>query len=201
VKGCSVLVADDHPALVAAISSYLQANDYTVVGPARDGAEAVRLATEELPEVAIVDWRMPRLAGTALVEALLEASAELRILIYTADGDEQLASEAFTAGAVAVLLKAAPLTDVVRALEVVRRGRSYLDAALRRPASSSGNLTPREREVLRLLADGLRHEEIAERLGIGSETVRTHLRKASDRLGAATRTQAVATALREGLIS
>jgi DNA-binding CsgD family transcriptional regulator len=67
--------------------------------------------------------------------------------------------------------------------------------------SRTSPLTERELEVLRLLADGLRHEEIGKRLGIGSETVRTHLRKASDRLGAATRTQAVATALRQGLIS
>jgi DNA-binding NarL/FixJ family response regulator len=87
----------------------------------------------------------------------------------------------------------------VRALDAARAGRAYLDPALR--ARRRGSLTERELDVLRLLAEGLPHEEIGRRLGIGSETVRTHLRKASERLGASTRTQAVATALRLGLIA
>lgn len=197
----TVLVADDHPALLAAVASYLDANDYEVVGPARDGEDALALAVDARPELALVDWRMPRLAGTELVRAIVEGSPGTRVVVYTADADQSLAADALDAGAVAVILKEAPLADLVRALDVVRQGRSYLDPALRRSPASRSALTERELDVLRLLADGLRHEEIGRRLGIGSETVRTHLRKASDRLGAATRTQAVATALREGLIS
>jgi DNA-binding NarL/FixJ family response regulator len=98
------------------------------------------------------------------------------------------------------VLKEAPLADLVRALEAALGGGSYLDPAVAR-TKRSGNLTPRELDVLGLLAEGLQHEEIGRRLGISSETVRTHLRKASDRLGATTRTQAVATALRMGLIT
>ena len=197
----SVLVADDHPALLAAVSSYLEANDFDVVAVARDGEQACVLAGEHLPDVALVDWRMPRLFGAGLVAAVAATAPQTRIVVYTADGDAMLAREAFDAGAVAVLLKEAPIPDVVRAVNAALDGRTYVDAALRRPSSRSTPLTQRELEVLRLLADGLRHEEIGKRLGIGSETVRTHLRKASDRLGAATRTQAVATALRQGLIS
>jgi DNA-binding NarL/FixJ family response regulator len=196
----TVLVADDHPALLAAVSSYLEAHDFDIRGMARDGDHACALAAEHQPDVALVDWRMPRRFGAELVSAIAAASPPTRIVVYTADGDQQLAREAYDAGAVAVLLKEAPLADVVRAVEAALAGRTYLDPALRRPSSRSSLLTEREVEVLSLLADGLRHEEIGKRLGIGSETVRTHLRKASDRLGAATRTQAVATALRQGLI-
>ena len=201
MSNATVLIADDHPALLAAVSSYLEANGFTLAGLARDGAQASALAAERRPDVALVDWRMPRLSGADLVAAVAAASPPTRIVVYTADGDQRLAREAYDAGAVAVLLKEAPLADVVRAVEAVLAGRTYLDPALRRPSARSSPLTDREIEVLSLLADGLRHEEIGKRLGIGSETVRTHLRKASDRLGAATRTQAVATALRQGLIS
>jgi DNA-binding NarL/FixJ family response regulator len=201
LSASTVLVADDHPALVAAVCSYLEAHDFDVVGNAKDGHQARELAGECRPDLAVVDWRMPGESGADLVRSILEASPDTRVLVYTADGDDQLAGEAFEAGAAAVLLKEAPLSDLIRALEALRDGRSYLDPGVRRSAPQRSQLTERELEVLRLLADGLRHEEIGQRLGIGSETVRTHLRKASDRLGASTRTQAVAQALRNGLIS
>ena len=99
------------------------------------------------------------------------------------------------------MLKEAPLADLVRALESARAGVVYLDPALHRPGAAGEKLTTRELDVLRLLADGLPHEQIGSRLGITAETVRSHVRKASARLGASTRTQAVATALRLGLIT
>jgi DNA-binding NarL/FixJ family response regulator len=195
------LLADDHPALTVAIASYLNENGFDVVGPVADGRRAVALAEKTTPELAVVDYRMPRLAGVELIRALHAVSPETRIAVYTADADETLAHGVLGAGAVAIVLKEAPLADLVRALEAALAGNSYIDPALAKPAKPSGNLTQREIDVLCLLADGLQHEEIGRRLGISSETVRTHLRKASDRLGAATRTQAVATALRLGLIS
>jgi DNA-binding NarL/FixJ family response regulator len=196
----TVLVADDHPALIVAIATYLEGNDFTVLGPVADGEAAVEIAAKEKPELALVDWRMPRLSGAELVRAIAAASPETRIAVYTADADQGLARAALDAGAVTVILKEAPLSDLLRALDATLNGRSYLDPALRR-TTGRAQLTERELEVLSLLADGLRHEEIGLRLGIGSETVRTHLRKASERLGATTRTQAVATAFRLGLIS
>ena len=196
-----VLVADDHPALVAAVASYLDANELEVVGPAPDGDAAVRLAEEHQPELALVDWRMPRRSGAELVRAIVDASPDTQVVVYTADGDQELARDALDAGAASVVLKEAPLPDLLRAIEATLNGRSYLDPALRRTAKHRTALTQRELEVLALLADGLRHEEIGARLWIGPETVRTHLRKASERLGATTRTQAVATAFRMGLIA
>jgi DNA-binding NarL/FixJ family response regulator len=196
------LIADDHPALTAAVTAYLSEHGFDIVGPAADGRRAVALATEEQPELALVDFRMPRLSGLDLVAALREIAPETRIVVYTADADEQIASDVLAAGATALVLKEAPLADLVRALEAALGGRSYLDPALAKVDSAPvGKLTQRELDVLGLLAEGLQHEEIGRRLGISSETVRTHLRKASDRLGASTRTQAVATALRLGLIA
>lgn len=195
------LIADDHPALTSAVSAYLAKSGFEIVGPAADGRGAVDLVTTERPELALVDYRMPRLSGPDLVRAVKEASPETRIAIYTADADADVAETVFGAGASALILKAAPLEDLVRALQALLVGNSYLDPALHRPTQPASRLTERELEVLRLLAEGFPHEEIGKTLGISSETVRTHLRKASGRLGASTRTQAVATALRMGLIS
>jgi DNA-binding NarL/FixJ family response regulator len=195
------LLADDHPALTVAISAFLSENGFDIVGPVSDGRRAVALAAETTPELALVDFRMPRLAGIELIHALREASPKTLVAIYTADADERIARDVLDAGAVALILKEAPLADLIRALEAALDGNSYLDPALVKPPRPGGKLTQRELDVLGLLAEGLQHEEIGRRLGISSETVRTHLRKASDRLGAATRTQAVATALRRGLIA
>lgn len=195
------LVADDHPALVTAVCDYLSANGFEIVGSASDGRRAVTLALDTRPEVALVDFRMPRLSGGELVRQLKTASPETAIAVYTADADEVVAAEVIGAGAVALVLKEAPLADLVRALESALDGVIYLDPALQRPTVAGAALTPRELDVLRLLAEGLQHEQIGSRLGITAETVRSHVRKASDRLGATTRTQAVATALRLGLIA
>jgi DNA-binding NarL/FixJ family response regulator len=201
MKNPRCLIADDHPALTSAVSAFLADNGFDIVGPVPDGRRAVALAIDEQPDLALIDYRMPRLAGLDLVLALREASPDTRIVVYTADGDETLAHEVLDAGAVALVLKEAPLADLVRALEAALAGRSYLDPALARTTAKNSKLTQRELDVLALLAEGLQHEEIGRRLGISSETVRTHLRKASDRLGASSRTQAVATALRMGLIA
>ena len=193
------LLADDHPALTVAIGEFLTRSGYDVVGPASDGPRAAALAAAERPEVAVVDYRMPRLSGAQLIAELLAASPDTAVVVYTAEADDNLVVDALSAGARAVVLKEAPLPDLVRALEAALDGRTYIDPALA-PLGSGPALRPRELDVLRLLAEGLSHEAIGERLEITAETVRSHVRKASSRLGASTRTQAVASALRLGLI-
>jgi DNA-binding NarL/FixJ family response regulator len=147
---------------------------------------------------------MPRGGGAEVVRRLKAVSPSTEVAVYTAEADEALVDAALTAGASAVVLKEAPLADLVRALRSILDGRPYLDAALTaaslQPTRAGGPLTPRETDVLRLLAEGLSHEAVGQRLDISAETARTHLRKASDRLGAATRTEAVARAIRLGLI-
>lgn len=200
------LLADDHPALVVALSDFLERSGIDVVAIARDGAEAVELAKAQSPDVALVDYRMPRLAGTELIEGIRSVASGTKVVVYTAEMGDGLARDALGAGASGVVLKEAPLVDILRAVDTALQGRTYVDPALAgqallNPRAGGTLLTPRERQVLELLAEGLSHDEIGERLGISGETVRTHLQKASERLGAGTRTQAVATALRLGLIS
>lgn len=198
------LVADDHPALVAAVSDFLEKQGFEVVGQARDGLAAVASARETKPDIALVDYRMPHLEGAELLAQLRENAPEMLIAVYTADSDQSIVGIVFDAGAHALILKDAPLGDLVHALETIQSGRRYVDPALARVAlgaSEKPSLTPREAEVLAHVADGLSHDEIGRQLSISPETVRTHVRKACERLNARTRTHAVATALRLGLFS
>ena len=146
-------------------------------------------------------------AGPARALRFGPEDADTAIVFYTAFGDRALLSEALDAGARGFVLKEAPLVDLVRAVERVAGGDAYVDPVLAgvlvsgQLADRVPALTQRERETLRLLADGLSNEEIGKRLHISPETVRTHVRKAMAKLEADTRTQAVATALRQSLIS
>lgn len=198
-----VLVADDHPALLAAVSAFLDESGFDVVGQAADGATAVALARELRPDVVVLDYRMPRLSGSELVRGLRGAS-DAALAVYTGDADDKMVAEAFAAGASALILKEAPLADLTRALSSILGGGTYVDPALGVLALTGGRsrveLTQREADVLLLLADGHTYEAIGRRLEISPETVRTHLQKACDRLNASTRTHAVATAIRLGLI-
>jgi DNA-binding NarL/FixJ family response regulator len=201
-KPIRCVVADDHPALVVAVSDFLQGNGFDVVAQARDGLAAVASVQETMPDVALVDYRMPHLEGAELLTQLREAAPEMLIAVYTADSDQRIVGVVFEAGAHALILKDAPLSDLVSALETICSGRRYVDPALARVAlgaAAKPALTPRESEVLAHVADGLSHDEIGKRLSISPETVRTHVRKACERLNARTRTHAVATALRLGL--
>jgi DNA-binding NarL/FixJ family response regulator len=150
---------------------------------------------------------MPRLSGLELTRRLERVAPKTAVVLYTAYGDRALITEAIDAGVRGFVLKEAPLSDLVRAVELVASGGTYVDpvlAGVLATAEVTGKLpalTQREREVLRLLADGLTNEQIGKSLFISPETVRTHVRKAMGKLDADTRTQAVATALRQSLIA
>jgi DNA-binding NarL/FixJ family response regulator len=203
----SCLVADDHPAMVEAICAVLEDHDIEVAGRARDGEEALAKIETRRPAVALVDVRMPSLSGIELAKRVTGAHLETAIILYTGYGERALVTEALDAGARGFLMKEAPLVDLVRAVQIVAGGGTYVDPVLAGMfATSQANgtapqLTQREREVLRLLAEGLSNEEIGRRLFISAETVRTHIRKAMTKLGAGTRTEAVAKALRQSLIA
>jgi DNA-binding NarL/FixJ family response regulator len=190
---------------VAAVSDFLENHGFRVVGQAHDGPAAVAQAKETKPDVALVDYRMPRLEGAELLAELHESAPEMLIAVYTADSDQSVVRVVFDAGAHALILKEAPFTDLGQALGAICSGGRYVDPALAHvalgTAVSKPRLTPRESEVLAYVADGLSHEEIGQRLSISPETVRTHVRKACERLNARTRTHAVATALRLGLFN
>ncbi len=202
----SVLVADDHPAVVEAVADVLSEHGIEVAGRARDGNDAVEQIELRKPTVAILDLRMPGQSGIEVARHVAKSAPDTAVILYTAFGDRALLTEALDAGARGFVLKEAPLAEVVRAVELVASGRTYVDPVLAGVLSSSAadkipNLTQREREVLRLLADGMANEEIGKELFISPETVRTHVRKAMAKLDADTRTEAVATALRQSLIA
>lgn len=193
--------------MLAAVATTLERNGFAVVARATDGREAVAAIERERPRVALVDMQMPHLTGIEVARAVAASSPDTDFVFYTAFGDRALLADALDVGARGFVLKDAPLQDLVRAVERVAGGDAYVDPVLAgilvgAPMTSQvPTLTQREREVLRLLADGLANDAIGAELGISVETVRTHIRKAMDKLGADTRTHAVATALRQSLIS
>jgi DNA-binding NarL/FixJ family response regulator len=203
----TIVVADDHPAMLEAVAEILERHGFTVVGRAPDGEQAVTLISEQKPDLALLDYRMPRLNGIEVAARAATGSPDTAIVFDTAYGDRALLSEALEVGARGFVLKEGPLSDLVNAVERVVAGESYVDPVLAGFLVTDAlnerltTLTQRERDVLRLLADGLANEEIGKRLQISPETVRTHVRKAMTKLEADTRTQAVATALRQSIIS
>jgi len=205
--GVSCLVADDHPAMVEAICDVLGECGVAVVGRAADGDEALAKIQARRPDTALVDLRMPGLSGIELAASVKAVSPNTRVIVYSAYGEGAILTEALDAGASGFVLKEAPLADLLRAIETVAAGGIYVDPVLAGShanasvAESLPDLTRRERAVLRLLADGYSNEEIGKQLFISAETVRTHVRRIATKLGARTRTQAVATALRSSLIA
>lgn len=205
--GVSCVVADDHPAMVEAVCDVLGSHGVAVVGRAADGDEALAKIQARQPDTALVDLRMPGLSGIELAANVKGVAPETGVIVYSAYGQGAVLIEALDAGASGFVLKEAPLTDLLRAIQTVAAGGVYVDPVL---AGSHANaaavdslptLTRRERSVLRLLADGHSNEQIGEQLFISAETVRTHVRKITTKLGARTRTQAVAIALRHSLIA
>jgi DNA-binding NarL/FixJ family response regulator len=202
----TVVIADDHPAIVDSVGRYLEQNGIAVLGSAGDGDNAVALCQELQPSVALVDLRMPGLSGLAVLERLRLRVPGTKLLVYTGLGDQTLVTHALEAGADGVIQKDASLVELVRAVRTVADDRPYIDAALANLILAGGGLveprlTRREIEVLQLLANGNSNETIASTLHIAPDTVRTHLRKAMSKLRCTTRTQAVATAMRQSLIN
>jgi DNA-binding NarL/FixJ family response regulator len=197
------VIADDHPAVLDALARMLEANGIAVVAQARDGEDAIRAIEKLEPAVAVVDVHMPGISGMAVAR---KVAARTSVILYTGHSDRTLAVEALDAGVRGFVLKEAPLADIARAIETVCAGGIYVDPVVAGALATAEKnrqlklLSRREREVLRLLADGLRNEEIGRRLGIAAETARAHIRNAMHKLGAETRTQAVATALRQSVI-
>jgi two-component system nitrate/nitrite response regulator NarL len=198
------LVADDHPAVLEAVAEFLAAGGIQVVARARDGEQALARIAERQPAVALVDVRMPVVDGIEVARRAKRSAPRTAVLLYTGYGDRAVLTEALDAGAGGFVLKEAPLDDLLRAVRTVAAGKPYIDPVLAASAigpSTAPQLTARERDVLRLLADGLSNDEIGQQLFISAETVRGYIRKAMEKLGAGTRTEAVALALRQRLIA
>ena len=201
------VIADDHPPIIDAVSRYLGQMGFSVVATALDGESALAAVEREQPRVCVADVRMPRLDGLALARAAAETAPDTAVLLYSGISDRGLVSDALDAGARGFALKDAPLEDLVRAIDAVADGGLYIDpvlaAALATPSRDAEHksLTERERQVLRLLAEGGSYAEIGAELFLSPDTVRAHAQRAMTKLGARTRTQAVAVALRAAMIA
>jgi DNA-binding NarL/FixJ family response regulator len=204
VARLACLLVDDHPAILDAVERYLATRGIDVVGQAASGEAAIEQLEATRPPVAVVDIAMPGIDGIELARRAARVSPGTAIVLYTAATERALLAEALDAGVRGFVRKTAPLPELVRAIEAVAAGQTYVDPVLTGDVAAGADepqLTRREREVLRLLASGLRNEEIGKRLYLSPETVRAHIRKATQKLGAETRTEAVALAIRRDLIS
>jgi len=203
-----IMVVDDHPIVRQGLVAALEDEpDFEVVGAA-ESAEAAEALVERLrPEVLLLDLELPGLSGVAAIPRLLEASPDTRVLIFTAYDTDERVLGAIRAGAKGYLLKGATAADIAGAIRAIASGGSALEprvaaklvAAVGAPRGA-GPLTGREREVLRLIAEGLPGKQIARALGISERTVKFHTTSLLRKLGADNRAQAVALAAQRGLL-
>ncbi len=204
----SVLLADDHELIREGLRrAFEREDDFKVIAEAASVAEAIAVGCKVDPTVAIVDLRLPDGTGLDIVRALRNHDADMGIVVLTMyAGDNQL-FDALEAGASAFVPKSAPAEEIVAAARhAASAPRSFTSAdlaeALKRRTSPQGpQLSPREREVLALLADGLGVAQISRQLYISESTTKTHISKLYDKLGAGNRAQALMTALKLGLLA
>ncbi|CAA9435055.1 MAG: Two-component transcriptional response regulator, LuxR family [uncultured Rubrobacteraceae bacterium] len=202
-----ILVADDHPMLREGLVAVLSTQpDFEVVGEAADGSEVVRLAETLLPDVILLDLEMPGMDGVTALEKLRENGSGARVIVFTAyDTDERILGS-LRAGARGYLLKGASRAELFGAVRTVHSGGSLLQPLVtgrlldHMNAPEPEPLTPRELEVLALLARGLPNKEIADSLYIGERTVKFHVSSILAKLEAGNRTEAARIAISRGLI-
>lgn len=207
----TVLLVDDHAVVRQGIRSYLDLIDeVTVVGEARDGAEALERVKELRPEVVLLDLVMPRMDGIEATRQIRAASRETRVIILTSYGEDEKLFPAIKAGAISYLLKDVSADDLVGAILAARRGEATLrpDIATKLMQQFAAEderevleeLSEREMDVLRQIAHGRSNKEISQILGISEKTVKTHVSNILDKLHLADRTQAAIYALRERIV-
>ena len=196
------LIVDEHPVVRAGVRSVVQeAFEGARVVDAASPDEAIEAFGESRPDVVIVDpWKVDSDIGR-VVGRLNELGAP--IVVFTSDGGARLLGEALKAGVKGYVRKDSPPADLVRAIDAARSGDFYVDPGLSSTIvldETDRTLSARQREILQMLADGMQTDAVAERLGLSTETVRTHTKRILAKLEASTRTQAVAIGIRHGLI-
>jgi DNA-binding NarL/FixJ family response regulator len=202
-----LFVADDHRIILDAVTQYVSKEPGVVlVGTATDGERAFQLITDLRPDVALLDIRMPHGGGIDIIKRLAQSPFAPNGILYTGYPERGLLLEALDVGVKGFLLKESVPSDLMRAVKMVAAGEMYIDPALSgilaspEAAERLVGLTKREREILRLLADGMHNQEVGKTLCISPLTVATHIQRVMTKLDAGTRTQAVASAMRQSLI-
>jgi two-component system, NarL family, response regulator len=199
-----VLIADDHPIARSGVAQILnEERGIRVVAQATDGAEAVELYAQLKPDVALVDLRMPKLEGVQVVEHIRSSCPDAAIIILTTYDTDNDIEMALRAGAKAYLVKDVSPQDLIACVRAVHAGRTWVSptvAAKLVAQVTNVRLTTRELAVLRLLAAGKSNREIADALGISDGTVKIHVTHLFTKLDVTSRTEAIATAARRGLV-
>jgi NarL family two-component system response regulator LiaR len=204
-----LLIVDDHAVVRQGLREFLRLQEgIDVVGEAASAAHAVEVAATTFPDVVLLDLVMPDGNGVGALRRLIEVAPGVRVLVLTSFADDAQIFAAVAAGASGYLLKDIDPQALADAIRDVHAGRPALHptvaARLMRQGSTAriahDDLTAREREVLRLMVEGLANKQIAQRLGIGEKTIKTHVSRVLAKLGVADRTQAAVLAIREGLV-
>jgi two-component system, NarL family, response regulator len=203
-KKINVLVVDDHPLMRVGIAAIIDARPgMTTVAQAGSGEEAVELYERHLPDITLMDLRLPRMSGVHTIRSIRRTHPQARFVVLTTyEGDEDI-HQALEAGAQGYIIKGMPYDTLIDALERVHAGGRFLPSPVKRALASrtpDSDLSQRERQVLELLATGNSNKKISELLGITEATVKCHVSTILMRLNAVDRTQAVVSALQRGLV-
>ena len=199
-----VLIADDHAVVRMGLRAYLSAEgDIEVVGEARNGIEAVANAVQTSPDVVVMDLVMPKKDGILATAELKKKLPSAKVLILTSFSTSDGIAHAIEAGASGALLKSAENDTVVDAIRTVHAGKKVIPANVKRLIAEDppvSDLSPRQLEILSSITRGLSNDDIANQLGIGKASIKTHVLALFQKLGAANRAEAVAIALRKHLL-
>ena len=212
MEAIRILIVDDHPVVREGISAMLQHKpDFKIVGEASNGREAIEKARKLEPDVVLMDLRMPEIDGVEAITRIKAEKPDIKFIILTTYSDDEYIFKGIAAGARAYLLKDAPREELFKAIRAVSRGESLIQpvvaskvldklAELSKKTTSTEDLSEREIEVLKLMAKGASNKDIADQLSITQSTVKTHITSIFQKLDVTTRTEAVMTALKKGII-
>lgn len=204
-----ILIADDHPVVREGLSSMLsRQEDFFVVGEVSNGVEAVREALALVPDVVLMDLRMPQMDGVAAIKAIRRENPDIAIVILTTYDDDALVRSGLQAGARGYLLKDAPKEQLFHAIRTAKAGGTVFHPSVVDKLAGPGKeeqsleepLSARELDVLALMAKGLSNKEIAQKLSVSENTVKSHITHIFEKLNVSSRTEAVTAALRAGLL-
>jgi two-component system NarL family response regulator len=200
-----ILIADDHAVVRQGLATIINHDsEMTVIAQAEDGQQAIALYRQHQPDITLMDLRMPRMGGVEAITAICAEFKQARIAVLTTyDGDEDIYS-GLRAGAQGYLLKDAKPSELLNAIRAIHSGEKYIPPAVGAKLlqrMSNPELSERELEVLRLMAQGMSNQEIGTALSIGESTIKSHVNRILSKLGVNDRTQAVIIAVKRGLVN
>ena len=205
-----VMVVDDHTMVRRGLATFLMIfDDFKLVGEAENGADAIQICAKVLPDVILMDMVMPGMDGASATRAIRQQFPQVQVIALTSFKEGELIKNALEAGAIGYVLKDISADDLARAIRAAHAGRATLSPGAaqalvetaNQPPAPGLDLTEREREVLRLMIEGLNNTQIAGRLTVSPSTVKSHVSNILSKLGVSSRTEAVTLALRHGLVT